>query len=209
MMQPSTTVVNFLWPFYFPQDEFDEEDPRIAQIEYFYRLLGRRNIELVAKLRQDIDRSHGHSHQLSWPITICAQQLSESLSQEPDFISRLQCRPRDTLGSLGIALTAKSFQTNPNPAVAMKSVFLAGDHVSAQIIQPIRIENFGPESTFGDVKANTVSQLVALKGRVVRIDKSKCNIVGAMYWCPKCAHDTFASFEDGIYVAPSCPHGRY
>jgi hypothetical protein len=101
------------------------------------------------------------------------------------------------------------FQTNPNPAVAMKSVFLAGDHISAQIIQPIRIEHFGPESTFGDVKANTVSQLVALKGRVVRIDKSKCNIVGAMYWCPKCAHDTFASFEDGIYVAPSCPHGRY
>lgn len=189
----------FLWGFYFPTDPYTENDRRNAIMQVFEVIFLDQHHPLTQKVRAELEMSHSNS-QIRY-VSLCGKELSAALPFT-DFLETLQVSPKDVLGCLGIVLTAVFIYADCHT-----SEFLPSDQHAATILRP-RIENFTVESTFGDVKATTVNQLVSVKGRVVRVDRSRCVITGANFICSKCRQETFAVFEDGVYQPPECSGKR-
>jgi DNA replicative helicase MCM subunit Mcm2 (Cdc46/Mcm family) len=193
----NSTLIHFLWTYFYPHEPFGEQDRRILAIDQLYQYF-RRNPDcftenVAAKLTPNSNIQTRY-------VSLCTKKMAASGPFE-DFMAELRSRPREVLGCVGIALSMKFLYCGSGRKLAV----IPTDYISAQVLKP-RMVNFGPESSFSDIKANAVNQLVSLKGRVVRVDRAKCLVIGGMLYCEKCQQNTFLSFEDGIFnPPPTCP----
>jgi DNA replicative helicase MCM subunit Mcm2 (Cdc46/Mcm family) len=126
-------------------------------------------------------------------LNIPAVQITIKL---PDFVETLKSRPKDVIGSIGIALSVVLYYRNnmPNPQL--------------KYIHPIspRLYNLQPYIPYSELKSGALGKLVSVVGYVVRVSHSHHLITGGTFICNKCLTSFMVYFEDGIYSPPTvCP----
>jgi DNA replicative helicase MCM subunit Mcm2 (Cdc46/Mcm family) len=170
--------VGGIWTEYFPKELFFPQDPRLAGVLMF------RDFFL-----SDEGKIYAQKDDLAMKkyVYFNVDHLNEVLPFS-DFEVSLRARPTEVMGFIGIALSLVAKQLHP----------FFGDYF---IIRP-RFYGLKGDIMFGDLKSNTVGQMVSIKGHVVRVSACRPLVECGSFLCAKCMKYTTCKFEDGIFVPP-------
>jgi hypothetical protein len=177
-IMPRTNPYEWLWSYFYEKDKFHPQDPRLQLVEMLYKFL-------ISTEAQYIVKRIGFGY--TGNVYIDVQRIMKVIPF-PDFIHVLTTRPNDVTCTLGLALSRLANEKCP--------------YLEVPIIKTPRFYNLELHISFGDVKSNSVGQLISLRGHVIRVSPCKALLTKGSFRCPKCRHDTEEIFDDGIFSTP-------